>query len=159
LFTVAQARRSAVLADAAVLVAFLDMLGLALLLVRVGGFVATRHYRSPVAASRPADRNGARTRHGPQAFNPCGAAVAPQLLRHNGRRAMQDHVYKIVELVGSSETSIEDAVQSAIARASRTLRHLRWFEIAQMRGHVEEGKVQHYQVTLKAGFTLEDPPG
>ena len=63
---------------------------------------------------------------------------------------MQDHVYKIVELVGSSETSIEDAVQSAIARASRTLRHLRWFE---------DGKVQHYQVTLKAGFTLEDPPG
>jgi dodecin len=70
--------------------------------------------------------------------------------------AMHDHIYKIVELVGSSETSIEDAVQRAIARASRTLRHLRWFEIVQTRGHVEDGKVQHYQVTLKAGFTLED---
>jgi flavin-binding protein dodecin len=69
---------------------------------------------------------------------------------------MHDHVYKVVELVGSSDTSIEDAVQGAIARASRTLRHLRWFEIVQTRGHVEDGKVQHYQVTLKAGFTLED---
>jgi len=69
---------------------------------------------------------------------------------------MRDHIYKVVELVGSSETSIEDAVQGAIARASRTLRHLRWFEITQTRGHVADGKVQHYQVTLKAGFTLEN---
>jgi flavin-binding protein dodecin len=69
---------------------------------------------------------------------------------------MQDHVYKIIELVGSSETSIEDAVQSAIARAAQTLKHLRWFEIVQTRGHIEEGKVRHYQVTLKAGFTLDD---
>jgi flavin-binding protein dodecin len=50
-------------------------------------------------------------------------------------------------------------VERAIARASRTLRHLRWFEIVQTRGHVEDGKVQHYQVTLKAGFTLENPGG
>ena len=69
---------------------------------------------------------------------------------------MHDHVYKIIELVGSSETSIEDAVQGAIARASQTLKHLRWFEIVQTRGHIEEGKVRHYQVTLKAGFTLDD---
>jgi flavin-binding protein dodecin len=73
--------------------------------------------------------------------------------------AMHDHIYKIVELVGSSETSIEDAVQRAIARASSTLRHLRWFEVTQTRGHIEDGKVQHYQVTLKAGFTLEDAGG
>lgn len=69
---------------------------------------------------------------------------------------MDDHVYKIVELVGTSETSIEDAIQTAIQRASQTLRNLRWFEVVQTRGHVENGEVRHYQVVLKAGFTLED---
>ena len=69
---------------------------------------------------------------------------------------MQDHVYKIIDLVGTSDTSIEDAIQTAIARASRTMRNLRWFEVAQMRGHIEDGKVRHYQVVLKVGFTLED---
>ncbi len=68
---------------------------------------------------------------------------------------MDDHVYKIVELVGSSETSIEDAIQTAIRRASQTLRNLRWFEVIQTRGHVENGEVRHFQVVLKAGFTLE----
>lgn len=68
---------------------------------------------------------------------------------------MDDHVYKVVELVGSSETSIEDAIQTAIQRASQTLRNLRWFEVVQTRGHVENGEVRHYQVVLKAGFTLE----
>jgi flavin-binding protein dodecin len=73
-----------------------------------------------------------------------------------------EHVYKVLELVGSSPTSIEDAIQTAIDRASRTLRHLRWFEVMQTRGHVEGGQVRHYQVTLKVGFTLdgnEDAPG
>jgi flavin-binding protein dodecin len=69
---------------------------------------------------------------------------------------MNDHVYKVVELVGSSETSIEDAIQTAIRRASQTLRNLRWFEVLQTRGHVENGEVRHYQVLLKAGFTLEE---
>jgi flavin-binding protein dodecin len=69
---------------------------------------------------------------------------------------MQDHIYKIIELTGSSETSIEDAIQRAIERASQTLNHLRWFEVLQTRGHIEDGKVHHYQVTLKVGFTLED---
>ena len=68
---------------------------------------------------------------------------------------MDDHVYKIVELVGSSETSIEDAIQTAIRRANHTLRNLRWFEVIQTRGHVEDGEVRHYQVMIKAGFTLE----
>ncbi len=68
---------------------------------------------------------------------------------------MDDHVYKIVELVGSSETSIEDAIQTAVRRASQTLRNLRWFEVVQTRGHVENGEVRHFQVVLKAGFTLE----
>lgn len=69
---------------------------------------------------------------------------------------MNDHVYKVVELVGSSETSIEDAIQTAIKRASQTLRNMRWFEVVQTRGHVEDGEVHHYQVVLKAGFTLEE---
>jgi flavin-binding protein dodecin len=68
---------------------------------------------------------------------------------------MPEHVYKVVEIVGSSETSIEEAIQSAIRRASETLRHLRWFEVATTRGHIEEGRVRHYQVTLKVGFTLD----
>ena len=68
---------------------------------------------------------------------------------------MSDHVYKIVELVGSSKDSIEDAIQTAIRRADATLRNLRWFEVVQTRGHVENGEVSHYQVVLKAGFTLE----
>ncbi|WP_201842879.1 dodecin [Microvirga zambiensis] len=69
---------------------------------------------------------------------------------------MSDHVYKIVELVGSSETSIEDAIQTAIKRAGQTLRNLQWFDVVQTRGHIEDGEVRHYQVVLKAGFTLED---
>ena len=69
---------------------------------------------------------------------------------------MKDHVYKVIEIVGSSESTIEDAVQNAISRASKTLKHLRWFEVVQTRGHLEDGKVHHYQVTLKIGFTLEE---
>jgi len=70
---------------------------------------------------------------------------------------MSDHVYKIVEIAGSSEKGIEQAIEAAIARASKTTRHLRWFEVMQVRGHIDNGKIEHYQVTLKAGFTLEDP--
>ena len=69
---------------------------------------------------------------------------------------MSDHVYKIVEIVGSSATSIEDAVQTAIARAAKSLREIRWFEVTDTRGHVENGRVAHYQVTLRVGFTLEE---
>jgi flavin-binding protein dodecin len=72
--------------------------------------------------------------------------------------AMQDHIYKVIEFVGSSETSIEDAIKTAIARASQTLKNLRWFELVETRGHLEDGKVHHYQVVLKVGFTLEDNP-
>ena len=68
---------------------------------------------------------------------------------------MSDHVYKVVELVGSSPSSIEDAIQTAIKRADQTLRNLRWFEVVQTRGQVENGEVQHDQVVLRAGFTLE----
>ena len=68
---------------------------------------------------------------------------------------MPDHVYKVVELVGSSKTSIEDAITQAVSKASATVRNMRWFEVVQTRGHIENGKVAHYQVTLKVGFTLE----
>ena len=69
---------------------------------------------------------------------------------------MSEHVYRLIELVGSSEKSIEDAIETAIGRASTTLRHLRWFEVVQTRGHIEDGRVRHYQVTLRVAFTVED---
>jgi flavin-binding protein dodecin len=69
---------------------------------------------------------------------------------------MTDHVYKTIELVGSSTRGMEDAVQKAIAKAAETVRNLRWFEVLDTRGHVEGGKVAHWQVTVKLGFTLED---
>jgi flavin-binding protein dodecin len=66
------------------------------------------------------------------------------------------HVYKLIEVVGSSTTSLEDAVNNAIARTGETIRQLRWFEVTQTRGTIEDGKVAHWQVTLKIGFTLEE---
>ncbi|MGE0802062.1 MAG: dodecin [Lautropia sp.] len=68
---------------------------------------------------------------------------------------MSDHVYKLLELTGSSKTGIEDAVQTAIAKASQTVRNIHWFEVVETRGHVADGKIAHWQVTLKVGFTLE----
>ncbi len=68
---------------------------------------------------------------------------------------MANHVYKTIELTGSSQKSVEAAVETALARASKTLRNMRWFEIVSVRGHIEDGKVDHYQVTMKVGFTLE----
>jgi dodecin len=68
---------------------------------------------------------------------------------------MPDHVYKTIELVGSSTRGMEDAVQKAIAKAAETVRNLRWFEVLDTRGHIEGGKVAHWQVTVKLGFTLE----
>lgn len=68
---------------------------------------------------------------------------------------MPDNVYKVVELVGSSPASIEDAIKRAVERASKTLRNIRWFEVIETRGHVEDGKVHYFQVKLKIGFTLD----
>lgn len=68
---------------------------------------------------------------------------------------MSDHVYKTIELVGSSTKSIEDAVQIALTRAAETLRNLRWFEVIETRGDIANGRVAHWQVTLKIGFTLD----
>ena len=69
---------------------------------------------------------------------------------------MPDHVYRIIQVAGSSEKGLEDAIQNAVRRASRTLRQVGWFEVVETRGHVEDGRVAHYQVTLKVGFTLDD---
>ena len=68
---------------------------------------------------------------------------------------MPDHVYKLVELVGSSSVSTDDAIRNAIAMATSTLRHVDWFEVTETRGHVADGRIAHFQVTLKAGFRLE----
>lgn len=68
---------------------------------------------------------------------------------------MSEHVYKKIELTGTSKTSIEDAVNKAIAKASESLRNIHWFEMVETRGYVEDGKVAYWQVTVKVGFTLE----
>lgn len=69
---------------------------------------------------------------------------------------MSAHTYKLIELVGSSPNSSDEAIQNAIAKASQTIKHLDWFEVVQTRGHIVDGKVAHFQVTLKAGFRIED---
>jgi len=69
---------------------------------------------------------------------------------------MSEHVYKTVEIVGSSTASADDAVRRAVARAAQTIRHLRWFEVTDTRGHIENDTIAHWQVTVKIGFTLED---
>ena len=69
---------------------------------------------------------------------------------------MANHVYKSVELTGSSSTSCDDAIRNAIQRASRTVRNIKWFQVIDTRGNVENGDIAHWQVTLKAGFTLEE---
>jgi flavin-binding protein dodecin len=69
---------------------------------------------------------------------------------------MHEHVYKKIEIVGSSPKGVEEAIQNALARASKTLRNMRWFEVSETRGYIENGKIAHWQVTLKVGFTLEE---
>ena len=69
---------------------------------------------------------------------------------------MSEHTYRLIEVVGSSPTGIDDAIKEAIADASKTIRNIRWFQVVETRGHVENGKVAHFQVTLKIGFTLDD---
>ena len=68
---------------------------------------------------------------------------------------MSDNVYRVIEVVGSSSTGTDDAIRNAIARASQTVTHLDWFEVTETRGHIENGQIAHFQVTLKIGFTLE----
>lgn len=67
-----------------------------------------------------------------------------------------DHTYRVTEIVGSSPDSVEQAVRNAIARANQTLRNLDWFEVTEVRGHIVDGEIGHFQVALKVGFRLED---
>lgn len=69
---------------------------------------------------------------------------------------MTNHVAKVIEIVGTSETGVDDAISSAIARASETVRHMRWFQVTEMRGQIEDGKVGRYQVMMKIGFALDE---
>ena len=69
-----------------------------------------------------------------------------------------DHTYRVTEIVGSSPDSVDQAVRNAISRAGSTLRHLDWFEVTEIRGHIVDGEVGHFQVTVKVGFRLEDTP-
>ncbi|MGV9249172.1 dodecin [Streptomyces sp. NPDC003710] len=69
---------------------------------------------------------------------------------------MTDHTYRVTEIVGSSPEGVDQAVRNAITRASQTLRNLDWFEVTQVRGRIENGQIEHYQVGLKVGFRLED---
>lgn len=69
---------------------------------------------------------------------------------------MSNHTYRVIEVVGSSTETIDDAIRRAIADAAKTLRNIGWFEVVETRGHVADGKVEHFQVTMKVGFTLDD---
>ncbi len=69
---------------------------------------------------------------------------------------MPDHIYKVIELVGSSTVSIDDAIRNAVQKAAKSVRHLNWFEVIETRGHIADGKVAHFQVVLKVGFRLEE---
>jgi dodecin len=70
---------------------------------------------------------------------------------------MSEHVYRVTEIVGSSEESVQDAIRNGVRRAAQTLRELEWFEVTEIRGHIEDGDVAHFQVGMKIGFRLEDP--
>jgi dodecin len=71
--------------------------------------------------------------------------------------SMADHIYSISEIVGSSAVSVDDAIKGAIDRAGKTLHNLDWFEVTNIRGHIEDNRLSHYQVTLKIGFRVDDP--
>jgi dodecin len=75
---------------------------------------------------------------------------------HREEKRMPDNVYKVEEIVGTSETGLEEAIEGAIDRASKTIKNLDWFEVLEIRGHVVEGEIAHYQVKLKIGFKLID---
>ncbi|WP_327070579.1 dodecin family protein [Kitasatospora sp. NBC_01250] len=70
---------------------------------------------------------------------------------------MSEHIYRVTEIVGSSHEGTDAAIRNALTRASQTLRNIDWFEVVQVRGHVAEDRIQHYQVTVKIGFRLEEP--
>jgi|GEM_PF-241194 len=84
------------------------------------------------------------------------AANREALLNLDPKADPEYHIYRVIELVGTSEDSIDDAIDTAIVRANKTLRNLRWFEVTKTSGHIESGKIRNFQVTLKVGFTMEE---
>jgi flavin-binding protein dodecin len=80
---------------------------------------------------------------------------AERVVFTTGKEFVMEHVYKKIELTGSSKIGIEDAIQNAIAKAAKTVRNMRWFEVVDTRGYLDEGAVSYYQVTIKVGFTLD----
>jgi len=82
--------------------------------------------------------------------------VSNQRLNPIKDKTMSEHIYKVVELVGSSPISSDDAIKNAVERAAKTLHHLNWFEVVETRGHIADGKVAHFQVTIKVGFRIEE---
>jgi flavin-binding protein dodecin len=83
------------------------------------------------------------------------ARAPPDGLSTSEEKRMSNHVYKLLELTGSSPISIEEAVQNAITKAHETVRNIQWFSVSETRGHVVDGKIGHWQVTIKLGFTLD----
>ena len=88
-------------------------------------------------------------------FSPKLAFLLFSLAVFGNNGSMSDHIYKKIELVGSSPNGFEEAVHNALAHAKKTVRNMRWFEVTETRGYIEDGDVAHWQVTLKIGFTLE----
>ncbi|MBX9830060.1 MAG: dodecin family protein [Xanthobacteraceae bacterium] len=112
-----------------------------------------------MAAKREAKVRPLRVRAGATTGRGGAVAFAAEAALVNRDEAVNpdDHVYRVIEIVGTSEEGVDDAISGAIARASQTLRHLRWFEVIRTSGHIVDGGVKHYQVTLKVGFTMEGP--
>ena len=104
-----------------------------------------------LATKTRAPGGAATTRDGAIDFAKVAMANAQEVAAH------EDHIYRVIEIVGTSEESIDDAIRSAVARAEKTLRHLRWFEVVRTSGHIANGLVEHFQVTLKVVFSLEAP--
>ena len=110
----------------------------------------------PVTTKRPRKLVPIKGRGGMTGRDGAVDFAARAALMNVGAVNPDQHIYRVIEIVGSSEQSIEDAITSAVARASATLRNLRWFEVVRTSGHIANGAVQHYQVTLKVGFTMEN---
>ena len=124
---------------------------------RMHGFQSVRR---SVELARPLNRFGAMGNHGcalKDGLNPLRRPFVCILdAAHAEETRMSEHVYKILELTGSSPTSIEDAVGNAITKAAKTVRRMQWFQVLETRGHITDGSVSHWQVTLKVGFTLDE---
>jgi flavin-binding protein dodecin len=130
------------------------------ILLFAGLIMMMRSGNSPKPLLSPYTRNALKTGLGAQAMsaNVTGrdGAIDHAIKTEYAGGLSHGHIYRVIELVGTSEKSIEDAVNAAIGRAHKTIRNLRWFEITRTSGHIEDGKVRHFQVTLKVGFTMED---